>query len=154
MILPTFRQQGSVILLRKLCLRDAELVHTLLGLLLQLNMRVCNAHVAALIRLASNCMLTFWEQRFSTSTYAEKQSGVPDFPTCITHDACMRVIACTHLDIMFPLGVNTCPVDVMYPVVLVWTSNCDKVMPSAKTRRHMPCAVFARVLRLKPLNLR
>ena len=91
--------------------------------LLQLNMRVCNAHVAALIRLASNCMLTSggWEQRFSASTYAEKQSGVPDFPTFTTHDACMRVIACTlsHLDIMFPLGVNTCPVDVMYPVVLV-----------------------------------
>ena len=97
-------------------------------------MRMCNAHVAALIRLASNCMLTSggWEQRFSASTYAEKQSGVPDFSTCTTHDACMRVIASTHLDIMFPLGVNTCPVDVMYPVMIVWTSNCDKVMPSCK----------------------
>jgi len=61
-ILPTFGQQSSVILLRKLCLRDAELVHTNPNP--NPTNRLCNAHVAALIRLASNCMLTFWHADF------------------------------------------------------------------------------------------
>ncbi len=46
----------------------------------------------------------------------------------------MSVIACTHLDISV-VGVITYSLGVMYPIVLVWTSNCDKASASGPVPR-------------------
>ncbi len=55
----------------------------------------------------------------------------------------MRVIACTHLDVTVPVGVITYSLGVMYPTVLVWTSNCDKDLPSSQMHQHFFYAIFA-----------
>ena len=39
--------------------------------------------------------------------------------------------------------LNRCGPVVVYPLVLLWTPNCDEVLPSADAHENMPHALFA-----------